>query len=74
MPRPDHHLRAIGDPFSQPVLRPEFAARKYIVYGLGVFATIAAVWLAATDGGGCSAPMMGWFAAAVAVLCTLFLF
>ena len=26
--------------------------RKYLVYGLGVFATIAAVWLAATDGGG----------------------
>lgn len=26
--------------------------RKYIVYGLGVFVTIAAVWLAATDGSG----------------------
>ena len=26
--------------------------RKYIVYGLAVFATLAAVWLAATDGQG----------------------
>lgn len=35
-------------------LKPLEAAdlRKYIVYGLGVFVTIAAVWLAATDGSG----------------------
>eukprot|EP00438_Fugacium_kawagutii_P014493 Skav200725 [mRNA] locus=scaffold1362:80849:85056:+ [translate_table: standard] len=46
----EHRWLATEDPGAIALHFTDANDEKYIVYGLGVFATIAAVWLAATDG------------------------
>lgn len=52
LPRVDENVRFPKVPLSHATPNRSKFTRKYLVYGLGVFVTIAAVWLAATDGGG----------------------